>query len=53
MIKEDVILSCTQEVKRCIYCDHKYRLDEDEEDLYYHCPSCRLNNIDHFIATKW
>ncbi len=28
----------------CIYCDHKFRIDEDEEFLYYRCPSCRLND---------
>lgn len=36
---------------RCVYCDHRFKMDEDDD--YYRCSSCRLHNINCFIANKW
>jgi DNA-directed RNA polymerase subunit RPC12/RpoP len=38
---------------RCIYCDKKFKVDEEEDYLYYRCPHCRLHDVQSFIATKW
>ena len=40
-----------EENRRCIYCDHKFIVDE--LDPVYKCRSCRKNNVTTLINTKW
>jgi len=40
-----------EDERRCIYCDHKYNVDEFDPE--FKCGSCRENNVTTFINTGW
>jgi len=40
-----------EESRRCIYCDHKFIVDELDPE--YKCGFCRKNNVTIFINTRW
>ena len=40
-----------EEEKHCIYCDHKFIVEEGDPE--YRCPDCLANKVTSFINTKW
>jgi len=40
-----------EESRRCIYCDHKFVVDECDPEYKY--PSCIKNNVTSMINIKW
>jgi len=46
-----IIINNMEENRRCIYCDHKFIVDELDPE--YKCRSCRKNNVTTLINTKW
>jgi len=44
-------MNMMEETRRCIYCDHKFIIDELDPE--YKCRSCRKNNVTTLINTKW
>ena len=46
-----IIINNMGESRRCIYCDHKFIVDELDDE--YKCPTCRKNNVTSYINKKW